>query len=955
MINKPIFLAIIFLFICAHGAQGQVSFESILESDQKQVMRKFPKLKPSPSLALADRVIKYLMQTDRYEKIYLLRKKGHLVIRGEPSQIIGKISSQGNRLINNEQVISIGGIFIRKQMDRWTFSESVEKLKKYYNQNGYLNAQIKASFKRMSNSQTHLKYSIDENAPCLIEKINIRTLNKELEKKILSGTREYKNKRFSNHIISEITNTVIEVFRNNRYISSQIIQDRANYNKEKTRVTLTYRIKDPYKYEIYVSGNQLYTFPSILRIFKVKEYQGDSVDPVNNMRLRLLERYKNKGFAQIKISYNIDIDKESSIKKVIFKIDEGPQVKIHRIEVIGKSPEKSKSYAKFIRKNSSKLITSGYYKSEDIKKGKDNLITHLRNQGYLKARHISTSFRYINRGQSLGIVSITINEGPLTLVGNIKFTGIRSFSKMELIDQTDLRSGSPLHFNKLEQSLEKIKGFYADNGFLETQIVNEDPDEVKDSKKRLIQFKNFNTRADLNFIIHEGPKIKVASIVIKGNDFTRDYVVLKEIYFDVGDTLTPEKVYRSQQALHRLGVFSQVDINMLEQGVKTSRRTVVIRVRESNPGIFKAGVGLTNERGLTGRSYVGVNYNNIKGAARSISGRLDYNTNLVERGQADEVRATAGYLEPYLFHSMWRGRINSILKRELRDDDDQAERYVISKGLELLLENDLTEEIKFTWTLWSGIQRQLEIRPKPGSNIQREALSQLNIAQMGPSFNFEYRDNPFLPTKGHYGKLSALYANPNFGSSKSVHFLKVEGNYRYYLPIGRTKWVWANSYSTGYIKDFLGNNGESGIPYSSFFFLGGHNSIRGFGGSNELERIPNSDALDLSDPNSQTQLRQAELIRTEEVFYTLIRSELRFPIKGAFGGVIFYDAGEVNMSDIPQTKSWRQSFGVGLRLNSPFGPVVLDYARKVQPLTGIGHDGRQSERRERIHISIGTF
>lgn len=930
-------------------------FELISDHDVKSVLKKFPESDSKPSVAIGDQILKYLMQTNRYEKVYLLRDTNKLIIRGKPSKVIGKISIQGNKLIDDKQAISLGGLSIGKKLDRASANAGAERLKKYYGERGYLNTKVHIYFKKLARHLIHVNYEIKEKAPCLIEKIVLNTSNKELEKDGLSNLKKYYNRKFSNNTRDQIDETVRKIFQENRYISAQLNEDRVIYNKEKTKVTLIYEIKDPYKYEIYVSGNKFYTLSSILRTFKIKEYQGDSVDPINNMRLRLRERYKNKGFAQIKINYDIKVDKISSTKKVMFNIDEGPQVKIHKIEVIGQLSDKSKTYEQFIRYNSSKLIASGYFKSEDIKNGRDNLITHLRNQGYFKARHLSTTFKYKDRDKSLIVASITINEGPLTRVGKVHFTNAKSFPHKELINQVQLKNKSPLHLNKLESSLKSLIDFYKQNGFLEARVVNKNPGDIKDPRKQLVQFKGFSTTANLNFIIYEGPKIKVASISIDGHQSTKDYVVLREIDFDVGDTLTYEKIVTSQQNLNRLGIFSQVDIYTLEEGSSISHRTVVIRVREANPGTFKAGVGLTNERQLTGRLYIGTNYNNIMGTARSISGRLDYKANLIKKRESNEARFTASYLEPYLFHSMWRGRISSIIERELRDEDSQAERYVSSKRLDLLLERELTKDIKLTWTLWSQTQRQLDVEPKSGSDLQRETLSQLNIAQIGPSLNFEYRDNPFLPTKGSYGKLSALYASPQFGSSPSVHFLRLEGNYRYYLPIGQTQWIWANSYSTGYIKDYLENNGESGIPFSSFFFLGGQNSIRGFGGSSELERIPNSDALNLSDPNSQTQLRQAELIRTEEVFYTLIRSELRFPIRGALGGVIFYDAGEVNMSDIPQTKSWRQSFGFGLRLNSPFGPVILDYARKVKPLTGLGPSGRQREREDRVHIAIGTF
>ena len=76
--------------------------------------------------------------------------------------MIGKISPKGNRLINDEQVISIGGISTGKKLEKKAIIKGVERLKKYYGQHGYLNAQVQAHPHLLSKTQVHLKYEIKE-------------------------------------------------------------------------------------------------------------------------------------------------------------------------------------------------------------------------------------------------------------------------------------------------------------------------------------------------------------------------------------------------------------------------------------------------------------------------------------------------------------------------------------------------------------------------------------------------------------------------------------------------------------------------------------------------------------------------------------------------------------------------------------------------------------------------
>ncbi len=59
----------------------------------------------------------------------------------------------------------------------------------------------------------------------------------------------------------------------------------------------------------------------------------------------------------------------------------------------------------------------------------------------------------------------------------------------------------------------------------------------------------------------------------------------------------------------------------------------------------------------------------------------------------------------------------------------------------------------------------------------------------------------------------------------------------------------------------------------------------------------------------------------------MFNQELRFPIFRWFGGVTFYDAGNVflNASDF-RPFDLRHSAGAGLRLVLPFGIIRFDYA-----------------------------
>jgi outer membrane protein assembly factor BamA len=88
------------------------------------------------------------------------------------------------------------------------------------------------------------------------------------------------------------------------------------------------------------------------------------------------------------------------------------------------------------------------------------------------------------------------------------------------------------------------------------------------------------------------------------------------------------------------------------------------------------------------------------------------------------------------------------------------------------------------------------------------------------------------------------------------------------------------------------------------------------------------------------------LIRTDS-HYVLIKNELRFPIHGEHGGVVFYDGGMVRVTGVDMGRPYRDSVGVGYRYNTPVGPFSLDLGFKINP--------EKDEEAYRVHFSWGYF
>jgi outer membrane translocation and assembly module TamA len=165
----------------------------------------------------------------------------------------------------------------------------------------------------------------------------------------------------------------------------------------------------------------------------------------------------------------------------------------------------------------------------------------------------------------------------------------------------------------------------------------------------------------------------------------------------------------------------------------------------------------------------------------------------------------------------------------------------------------------------------------------------------------------------------------------TFNYWAAAGEGRYYHTIGHSV-VLANKLRFGAIDPV--NGLVANVPFYKRFFLGGAASLRGWG---RFEVSP--------------------LLNGEPVGgFTVVEgsSEVRFPLTGKFGAVLFLDLGNVwenawqfNVGDL------RYAVGPGLRYLTPVGPLRIDLGYQLTPIAGLLVNGEPQKRQWRLHFSIG--
>jgi len=960
---RSIVLLILMVFSAlAHSAT--VSFRDITAKDEEHLRKNLPKLMTTDvDQSVLDDAIRTLMGRGYYENVFVMRNgDGNYEIVGKPLRVVEDIQFKGVHELSESELRDLIDFKIGDRFDRKKAVAAAEKMKTYYGEHGYFNTIIEVNFQKAESKNIRLVFDIQEKPPCLIKGLDFQTQNTDLRALLNANFRNMLGRPLTTDRIRRLTVELENLMSDHRYMATEVVGPDAKYNAEKTEAYLTLEVREPYRYEFYFTGNKSFSNADVYGALDLTNRERKNVDPASEGAERLRRAYLEKGFPNVQIETKVTTPKGAPfLKRVYYTINENARVRIKGIEVQGRVTHSPRYYERFIMKNSSDLVAEGYYNKSDLENGFKNLTTELKNQGFLRARVLSSRTEY-NEKHNEVMIYLLLEEGPQTQIRSIDFSGNKFFSNFELAEVTGLETNTPLRLSQFEESMDKLKNFYHRQGFLEMRLLNEG--------EEIIQYNDAGTQARILYQIYEGPRIRVQSIAIEGNTMTKSSVILKEADFHLGEILTPQKIDDASIRLRKLNLFTRVDIHTFEENSNKSERTLVIAVTEALPGTFNPGFGATNERGLTLRAYTGASYNNLEGTARAVSARVELRDNVSEVGFLEN-EASASYLEPFLFDTRTRGRVTVSRKQYVYDFREDAvpgggpkfTELTIKNQLGFATERDLTQHTKMTWKVWNlesrtDYERYGRCLPDPTDATQRFPVEKglcspnvMQVATIGPQFDIDYRDNPFNPSRGSFTRWSLDYSNPNLGSSQGVEFWKSELSYTHFQPLA-PGWVWANNVRGGYMANLSKERG-SGVPSDYAFVLGGVYTLRAFDISSPNERVPrdNDGGWFLGTTNDK-------LIHTDSYFYQF-KSELRFPIKGAIGGAVFYDGGSVHVSGFQFSRYWDDDAGIGFRYNTPVGAVALDLAFKLHP-QGAQYDKNGNEIQTpqvpfKVVFSIGTF
>lgn len=625
--------------------------------------------------------------------------------------------------------------------------------------------------------------------------------------------------------------------------------------------------------------------------------------------VRILNKmYEKIGYNEVKIDYAVDINKETNKAKVQFSVVEGKRERIKNIKVLGNNFYSARRILKLMKTKRAWTFNAGVLKDEVLSEDIERIKVFYRKNGFAD---VEVNYE-IKRHQKKPLLYITvkIQEGKRYLVGNVTIQGNQDISKKDILAALkEATPGRVFSDEALKQDIANIQGLYFDRGYIMAQI------------QETTSLNPYTSRIDIGYNIRENEIAYVDKIKIRGNVKTKDVVIRRELRIQPADKFDGEKLRRSKERLQNLGFFEEVSYDVEDSPTAANKKDLIVDVKETKTGAFSFGGGYSSIDEFVGfveieqKNFDWKNFPYFTGDGQNLKFRASFGT------VSDSFDLS--FTEPWVFDYPVSFGFDLYQRSHKRESDIGYGYDEEIKGGDLRLGKELSEYVKANLTYRHDSIEITNITETASDDLKKEDGKNI-VSSMQFGLTYDSRDNVFSPTKGNILSGSLELAGGAFGGDKD--FLKLYGLGSHYTPLFR-----------GSVLELRGRAGiadaysdSDSIPIYERFFVGGAYTVRGY-----HER-----RLGPFDPISKDPLG-GESMLVGNIEYT-------YPIFDFMRMAAFYDIGN-SWSKASKIGSGglKSGTGLGLRLKTPIGPVMLDYGIPLNKEPG--EDERGSGR---FHFSM---
>ena len=372
-------------------------------------------------------------------------------------------------------------------------------------------------------------------------------------------------------------------------------------------------------------------------------------DVANQLRLRIDEQalialYMEKGYPDIQVRSELQSQDNATVS-VTFYIVEGEKITIDAFKFDGNNTFSDRALRGQLSLKAKSLFNDGAFQESKLIADRNAITQYYHDRGYIDAEvlDVTREIRKDDKGANLLTLTFRVYEGRIYTFGGVTFEGNRIFTTKQLSDQVYSRVGDTVNARRIEADLQRVADLYYENGYIFNTINRE---EVRNPDTGSVAFHIF--------IVERG-RAHIENIIIRGNDKTKDQVILREIPLEPGDIFPKAKVMDGLRNLYNLQFFSNV-IPDTPPGSTDSLMDLVIHVEEQPTTDLQFGVtfsGSSDPDAFPVSGLLRYNDRNFLGYGNMVSAELN--------ASPDTQTLTFGYTHRWIFGLPLSGSVDLTL------------------------------------------------------------------------------------------------------------------------------------------------------------------------------------------------------------------------------------------------------------------------------------------------------
>ncbi len=796
--------------------------------------------------------------------------------------------------------------------------ETVARVKEMYQANGFYKAQVEPKFE-VDHQTAQLKIDFKIQAG---ERAQVAHLQFDVEGKVNSATIQSLIKTraggpYSQKQMDQDIAALERHFVRQGYLNPDIyLRGGAAYDAAGNSVSLVLRVVPRERSELVLEG--IDPNSNDLKGISLFTERGSPLALLQESVEALETRFQKDGYFLAGVSY--ETSGTEANPRIVVRVNKGNKYEVADPLFEGNATFGKDQLRRILRIKEAGPLSPGVFSERLMREDAERVISFYQQRGFMDVK-VDPEIRADFPAQGKLTVAFKIREGPQYLVENLQISGNSQIEEGRLRREITMTEGKPFSPVGIAQDRGSILAAYENLGYRGTDLQYE----ITYPKP---------ARASVKYVIEEGDKWYVEHVIVAGLIETKRSAIQHEVVVEPGQPLSLERVLTTETNLHNLAVFNRVDVKEASSFGDPHLKNVIIRVEEAKKYSLLYGIGYSSFEGVRGT--FGISNSNFLGMARTLSFGL--------RAGSQRQRGNISYTLPRLFGEdlptvLTAAVDNEKALTETVNGQVQARRAIRGRPFDAFriigsAQSERRLSVRESFFIRLNFQNvRIKVPPNLATPLQffREE-EKVQISSLSISYLNESRDDPVNPRSGFFLSGEALLATKFIGSDRQYFRILTQGQwYKQLFP----SVVLATSLRIGAILPFANNlpaNIENPVPISERFFSGGSTTLRGLPQdlAGPLLRDANGqivlvDEFGRPDPAGRPVPLGGNGLAIGNI-------ELRFPVFWFISGAAFYDIGNVfrSITDVSQA-GWSNAIGLGIRANTPVGPVRFDVGYNPQP------------------------